>query len=60
MSQDERPQRLRATYRKADTLRYIAHHYAGTRKEFISDAMELGIKETTASANWACMKRGEW
>ena len=25
MSQDERPQRLRVTYRKADTLRYIAH-----------------------------------
>ena len=25
MSTDERPQRLRVTYRKADTLRYIAH-----------------------------------
>ena len=25
MSQDERPQRLRATYRKAEVLRYIAH-----------------------------------
>ena len=25
MSEDERPQRLRVTYRKADTLRYIAH-----------------------------------
>jgi hypothetical protein len=45
---------------KCASLRATAHSYTGTRKNFICDAMELAIKEATASANWAAMKRGEW
>ena len=45
---------------KCGALRATAHGYKGTRKNFISDAMECDIKSATASANWAAMVRGEW
>lgn len=46
-----------ARYQELGDGREGNHMY--TRKNFIADAMDYGIKETTASANWACTKRGE-
>lgn len=45
---------------KCKSLRLTAKTYGEGRKAFIADAVGHGIKETTASANWACMKRGEF
>lgn len=50
---------------KCKALRLTASKWLGmeapsyTRKNFIADAMEYGIKEATASANWAAAKRGD-
>ena len=45
---------------KCASLRGVAHKWGGTRKTFIAAATKHGIKEATASANWAAMVRGEW
>jgi hypothetical protein len=45
---------------KCASLRLTAYNWDGRdRKGFIAAAVNHGIKATTASANWACMKRGE-
>jgi hypothetical protein len=44
---------------KCKSLRLVATLYNGKRTEFIRDAVACGVPTTTASANWACMKRGE-
>lgn len=46
---------------KCKSLRLTAAQWAaGDRKGFIAQATACGIKPATASANWACMKRGEF
>lgn len=46
---------------KCKSLRLTANEWAaGDRKGFIAAATAYGIKATTASANWACMLRGEF
>jgi len=44
------------------SLRMVAQDYQHgmNRQAFIKDAVAHGVKPATASANWACMKRGEF
>lgn len=44
---------------KCAALRYVAHRWTWSRKDYIAAAGERGVKPATASANYAAAKRGE-